>query len=61
MGGVSELVFVTSQAEEATRDSYTFDSFYNNFTTLLRDLYDSVGASLISSAASIRTKRGIEL
>ena len=32
-----------SQAEEDTLDSYALLTvFYNNFTTLLRDLYDSV-------------------
>jgi len=43
MGGASELVIVASQAEEDTRDSYALLTvFYNNFTTLLRNLYDSV-------------------
>ena len=42
-GGGPELVLVTSQAEEDTLDSYALLTvFYNNFTTLLRDLYDSV-------------------
>jgi hypothetical protein len=44
MGGVPELVIVASQAEKDTLDSHAlFIVFYNNFTTLLRDLYDSVG------------------
>ena len=43
-GGVPELVIVMSQAEEDTLASYALLTvFYNNFTTLLRDLYDSVG------------------
>jgi len=53
------LVIVMSQAEEDMRHAYTFDNFYNTFTTLLRDLYDSVGMSLVFSAASVRTKRGV--
>jgi hypothetical protein len=33
---------VTSQAEKDTLDSYALLTvFYNNFTTLLRNLYDS--------------------
>ena len=44
-----ELVLVTSQAEEDTLDAYALLTiFYNNFTTLLRDLYDSVEALLVS-------------
>jgi hypothetical protein len=43
MGCVTELVIVMSQAAEDTLDSHALLTvFYNNFTTLLRNLYDSV-------------------
>jgi hypothetical protein len=43
MGGVLELTLVISQAGEDMLDVYAFLTvFYNNFTTLLRDFYDSV-------------------
>jgi hypothetical protein len=43
MGEVPELVIVTSQVVEDTLDANVLVTiFYSNFTTLLRDLYDSV-------------------
>jgi hypothetical protein len=43
MGGAPELVIVKNQLEEDRLDSNAIlIVFYKNFTTLLRDLYDSV-------------------
>src|SRR5262249_55246231 len=60
LGGVLELMFITSQVEVDMLHSYAlWTVFYNNFTTLLRDLYDSVGWSWYPLHRLSDTKRGV--